>query len=60
MMAAGAIVNDQGQMSGARVEIAAASMSNRGGVLMQTGAGSTDISVSGSFDNTNGAIATNA
>ncbi|WP_206957312.1 hemagglutinin repeat-containing protein [Trinickia acidisoli] len=60
LTAAGALINDQGQMSASQLGLSAASVSNRSGTLTQTGTGVTDVSVTGSFDNTNGHVATNA
>jgi filamentous hemagglutinin len=58
--ALGALSNDQGQMSAAKLTVTASSVSNRSGALSQTGAGDTTVVASGAFDNTGGRLATNA
>ncbi|MEX3959231.1 filamentous hemagglutinin N-terminal domain-containing protein [Trinickia sp. EG282A] len=58
LTAAGAIVDDNGAMSASQIGLNAASVSNRAGKLAQTGTGATNFSVAGSFDNTNGIVAT--
>ncbi|HZZ01317.1 filamentous hemagglutinin N-terminal domain-containing protein, partial [Paraburkholderia sp.] len=58
--AAGAVTNDQGQVSAAQLSVTAGGISNRGGTLSQTGAGDTTLAASGAFDNTGGTVTTNA
>ncbi|WP_185814554.1 hemagglutinin repeat-containing protein [Xanthomonas sp. SS] len=48
-----------GQMQAARVDLGAASLSNAGGTLVQSGSGQTRIAITGAFDNGNGKLATN-
>ncbi|MDC6127566.1 filamentous hemagglutinin N-terminal domain-containing protein [Burkholderia gladioli] len=58
--AAGAFSNDQGHLAASQLTIHAGTLSNRGGVLSQSGAGDTALSAAGAFDNGGGTIATNA
>jgi len=48
-----------GQMQAARLDLGAASLSNTGGTLVQSGNGQTRIAITGAFDNGNGKLATN-
>ncbi|WP_255423604.1 hemagglutinin repeat-containing protein [Xanthomonas sp. GW] len=48
-----------GQLQAARLDLGAASLSNTGGTLVQSGSGQTRIAITGAFDNGNGKLATN-
>ncbi|WP_369935200.1 hemagglutinin repeat-containing protein [Xanthomonas tesorieronis] len=48
-----------GQMQAARLDLGAASLSNNGGTLVQSGTGQTRIALTGALDNSNGKLATN-
>ncbi|OLL27985.1 filamentous hemagglutinin [Burkholderia sp. SRS-W-2-2016] len=47
-------------LNASQLSLAAANLINRGGTLTQTGTGPTTVNVSGTFDNTNGSLATNS
>ncbi|MDR6675090.1 hemagglutinin repeat-containing protein [Xanthomonas sp. 1678] len=48
-----------GQLQAARLDLGAASLSNTGGSLVQSGNGQARIAITGAFDNGNGKLATN-
>ncbi|MBN6152550.1 hemagglutinin repeat-containing protein [Xanthomonas sp. AmX2] len=48
-----------GQMQAARLDLAAATLKNNGGTLLQSGSGQTRIAITGAIDNSNGKLATN-
>ncbi|RKP44956.1 hemagglutinin repeat-containing protein [Trinickia fusca] len=54
--ATGAVTNDKAQVRAAQLNVNAASLSNRGGQLVQSGSGSSTMTVTGSVDNTQGVI----
>ncbi|MGF6373989.1 filamentous hemagglutinin [Paraburkholderia sp. RAU6.4a] len=47
-------------LNATQLSLAAANLTNHGGTLTQTGTGPTTVNVSGTFDNTNGSLATNS
>ncbi|MDB0578906.1 hypothetical protein, partial [Ralstonia solanacearum] len=49
-----------GTLTGNQLALAAATLVNRGGTITQTGTGPIAIGVSGTLDNTGGAIRTNS
>lgn len=59
MNAQGALNNDAGTIFGNRLTISAASLSNQGGALSQSGTGDTRITLTGGLNNTNGSISSN-
>lgn len=56
--AAGALTNDRAQTSAGQLTVTAAALSNRGGALVQTGAGKATLTATGDVDNTQGTIQT--
>nr|WP_322786961.1 hemagglutinin repeat-containing protein [Paraburkholderia ginsengisoli] len=52
--------NSAGSISADQLALTATNMVNHGGTVTQTGTGATTIAVSGTFDNTNGSLQTNA
>ncbi|CAM2143151.1 filamentous hemagglutinin [Pararobbsia alpina] len=58
--AAGAVSNDQGQMSAAWLSVTADSVSNRGGTLSHTGREDLLVALKGVFDNTGGTVTSHA
>ncbi|MDR5882864.1 hemagglutinin, partial [Caballeronia sp. LZ032] len=57
--AANALVNDQGVLSAADIQLNAASLSNRDGLIAQTGTGTAALAVANTLDNRAGSIASN-
>ena len=57
--AAGAVTNDQGSINASQLTVSSASLSNIGGKLVQSGAGDTSITTTGTLSNNAGAITTN-
>jgi len=58
--ASGALVNEHGTLSGGQLAIAASSIDNAHGALIQTGTGDTALHLTGALDNTGGAISVNS
>ena len=56
--AAGALTNDQAQTSAGQLTATAASLSNRGGQVVETGTGKATVAITGDVDNTQGTIQT--
>jgi filamentous hemagglutinin len=57
--AAGAVLNNQGQMNAAQMTLSGASLSNRSGSILLTGTGNDALSLSGALDNTQGMLGVN-
>jgi filamentous hemagglutinin len=60
LTATGAVINNQGQLNAGQLTLNAASLSNHGGGLTQTGTAATAITVTNGFDNTAGVLTSNA
>jgi filamentous hemagglutinin len=60
LQAAGQLDNSDGTLQAGQVALAAASVVNRGGHVLQTGTAASTLAVSGAFDNSAGSIASNA
>ncbi len=59
LTASGSVVNDAANITAAQLSLNAASLSNIGGSLSQSGTGNTALTLTGALDNTHGNIDTN-